>query len=79
MPVTQREIVWNPKSNLLTMAFASGENSGIFLWSVADGKFESIDNLGVGRIGAFAWSPDGTRLVFSQIFEKSDVVSLDSN
>lgn len=78
MTVTQRETVWNPKSNLLTMAFASGENSGFLLWSVAEGRFQTIDNVGTGRIGAFAWSPDGSRIVFSQIFEKSDVVSLDS-
>jgi Tol biopolymer transport system component len=78
MPVTQREMVWNPENNLLTMAFGSGENSGIFLWSVANGKFQTIDNVSAGRIGAFAWSLDGSRLVFSQIHENRDVVSLDN-
>lgn len=74
--VTQRETVWNPKNNLLTLAFA-GENSGILLWSVTDGRFRTIDNVGAGKIGAFAWSLDGSRLVFSQIYENNDVVSLD--
>ena len=78
MPVTQRETVWNPKNNLLTMIFGSGENSGIFLWSAADGSFQKLENTNAGKIGSFAWSHDGNRLVFSQIFEKSDVVSLDN-
>jgi DNA-binding winged helix-turn-helix (wHTH) protein/Tol biopolymer transport system component len=78
VPVTQRETAWNPKNNLLTMAFGSGEKSGIFLWSATDGKFQTFENIAAGRIGSFAWSPDGSRLVFSQIFEKSDVVSLDN-
>jgi WD40 repeat protein len=78
MPVTQREMVWNPENNLLTMAFGSGENSGIFLWSVTNGKFQTIDNVSAGRIGAFAWSLNGSRLVFSQIHENSDIVSLDN-
>ncbi|HEY0462274.1 MAG TPA: winged helix-turn-helix domain-containing protein [Pyrinomonadaceae bacterium] len=78
MPVTQRETAWNPKTNLLTMAFSNGENSGILLWSPADGKFQTFDRLAAGKIGSFAWSPDGKRLVFSQIFENSDLVSLDN-
>lgn len=78
IPVTQRETVWNPKNNLLTMAFRNGESSSVFLWSLTDDKFHTIDNIGAGKISSFAWSPDGSRLVFSQIFEKSDVVSLDN-
>ena len=78
VPVTQRETVWHPKTNLLTLAFTNGENSGIFLWSAADGKFRTLDRFAAGKIGSFGWSPDGSRLVFSQIFEKSDVVSLDN-
>jgi Tol biopolymer transport system component/DNA-binding winged helix-turn-helix (wHTH) protein len=78
IPVTQREMAWNPENGLLTMAFGSGENSGILFWSVADGKLQIIDDVGPGRIGAFAWSPDGSRLVFSQIHQNSDVVSLEN-
>jgi len=78
IPVTQREMAWNPKNDLLTMAFGNGENSGILLWSVANGKFQIINDIGTGRIGAFAWSPDGSRLVFSQIHRNSDVVALEN-
>jgi DNA-binding winged helix-turn-helix (wHTH) protein/Tol biopolymer transport system component len=78
VPVTERETAWNPKNNLLTMAFGSGEKSGIFLWSATDGNFQTLDRIGAGKIGSFAWSRDGSRLVFSQIFEKSDVVSLNN-
>ncbi|MEP7075359.1 MAG: hypothetical protein ABI878_06080 [Acidobacteriota bacterium] len=78
MPVTQRQTVWNPKNNLLTMAFGNGENSGLLLWSIADGTVQTLNDIDVDRIGAFAWSPDGNRLVFSQVFETSDVVSLDN-
>jgi DNA-binding winged helix-turn-helix (wHTH) protein/Tol biopolymer transport system component len=76
MPVTERKTVWNPKTNRLTIVFGSGENSGIFLWSVADDKFQTLETGAAGRIGSFAWSLDGSRLVFSQIFEKSDIVSI---
>jgi len=78
IPVTQREMAWNPKNDLLTMAFGNGENSGILFWSVVDGKFQIINDVGTGRIGAFAWSPDGSRLVFSQIHQSSDIVSLEN-
>ncbi|MEP6901125.1 MAG: winged helix-turn-helix domain-containing protein [Actinomycetota bacterium] len=78
IPIFQRKTVWHPKSNLLTMVFRNGENSGILLWSITDGKFQTIDNIGVGKISSFAWSPDGSRLVFSQNFETSDVVALDN-
>jgi Tol biopolymer transport system component/DNA-binding winged helix-turn-helix (wHTH) protein len=78
VPITQRETAWNPRNNLLTLAFGNGENSGIFLWSATDGSFQTLENIAAGKIGSFAWSPDGSRLVFSQIFEKSDVVSLNN-
>ncbi|HYJ92088.1 MAG TPA: hypothetical protein VEV84_12315, partial [Pyrinomonadaceae bacterium] len=78
VPITQREGFWNPQTNLLTMALRNGQNSSLLLWSLTDGKFQTLENVGVGRIGAFAWSPDGTRLVYSQVFETSDVVSLDN-
>lgn len=78
VPVTQRETVWNPKNNLLTLVFGSGASSGILLWSVESGKFQAFETGAAGKIGAFAWSPDGSRIVFSQIFEKSDIVSLNN-
>jgi DNA-binding winged helix-turn-helix (wHTH) protein/Tol biopolymer transport system component len=78
IPIFQRKTVWHPKSELLTMVFTSGETSGILLWSVADNKFRTIDNVGAGKINSLAWSADGSRLVFAQTFETSDVVSLDN-
>jgi DNA-binding winged helix-turn-helix (wHTH) protein/Tol biopolymer transport system component len=78
LPVNQRESAWNPKSNLLTMAFGVGGNAGLILWSITDGKVQKIDSVDAGRIGAFAWSPDGSKLVFSQVFETSDVIELDT-
>ena len=78
MPITQRDTAWNPKNNLITMAFGNGENSNILLWSVADGRIQTLDNIDVGRIAAFAWSPDGSKLIFSRVFETSDVVLLEN-
>jgi Tol biopolymer transport system component len=78
LPVTDRETVWNPRNNLLTLVFGSGETSGIFLWSPESGKFQTLETGAVGKISSFAWSPDGNRLVYSQLFEKSDVISLDN-
>lgn len=78
VPIYQRKTVWHPKTGLLTMSFNNGANSSILLWSATGGEFQTIDNVGAGRITSFAWSPDGTRLVFSQNFETSDVVSLDN-
>jgi DNA-binding winged helix-turn-helix (wHTH) protein/Tol biopolymer transport system component len=78
IPVYQRKTVWHPKNELLTMVFSSGEGSGFLLWSLPDDKFQKIENIGAGEIGAFAWSPDGNRLVFAQNFATSDVVSLEN-
>ncbi len=78
VPIYQRKTVWHPKNDLLTMIFTSGGSSGILLWSVTDGKYQTIENIGAGKINAFAWSADGNRLVFAQNFETSDVVSLDN-
>jgi Tol biopolymer transport system component len=76
--ITKRDIVWGPVADTLTMAYGDGENSSIILWSLADGSSQTLENIGAGRVGAFAWSPDKTHLVFSQVFETSDVVLLDN-
>jgi hypothetical protein len=78
IPITQREAAWNPRTGLLTMAFRNGDISGLLLWSLSDGKFQTLDNIGVGKIGAFAWSPEGDRLAYSQVFETSEAVALDN-
>jgi len=77
VPVSKREIVWGPRSDFLTMVFGEGEQSSIILWSLIDGKSQTLETSDAGRIEAFAWSPDGSRLVFSEVFNTSDVVSLD--
>jgi len=58
------------------MIFYNGENVGMLLMSATDGKHQIIDNIGIGKISSFAWSPDGSRLVFTQNFETNDVVSM---
>lgn len=74
--ISERKTVWFPKGNLLTMIFNNPENAGILLLSVEDGKSRTIQNIGSGKINSVSWSSDANRLVFSQKFEKSDVVSL---
>ncbi len=74
--VTDRQMVWHPKNNLLTMTFRSGEDSGIILWSMTDGNVRKLDMIASGIISAFSWSADGSRLAYSQVFKKADVVSL---
>ena len=76
VPITERKTIWHPNNKLLTMIYYSGENVGILLLSAMDGKYQTIDNIGVGKISSFAWSPDGSRFAFSQNFETNDVVSL---
>ena len=76
--ITQREAAWNPQNGLLTMAFRNGDSSGLLLWSLSDDTFKTLDNIGVGKIGAFAWSLDGDQLAYSQVFETSEVVALDN-
>jgi DNA-binding winged helix-turn-helix (wHTH) protein/Tol biopolymer transport system component len=78
VPITKRDAVWGPGADLLTMVFGDGENSSILLWSLADGKAQTLQNIDAGRIEAFAWSPDRSRLVFSEVFETSDIVSLEN-
>jgi Tol biopolymer transport system component len=76
VPITERKTIWHPNDNLLTMIFYNGENVGMLLMSATDGKHQIIDNIGIGKISSFAWSPDGSRLVFTQNFETNDVVSM---
>ena len=76
VPILERKTVWRPTTNLLTMIFNNGENVGILLLSATNGKFETIDNLAVGRVTSFAWSPDGSRFAFSKNSETNDVVLL---
>ena len=58
------------------MVFNRGENAGILLMSATNGEFQTIDNIAVGKITSFAWSPDGRRIAFAQNIETSDVVLL---
>lgn len=74
--ITERKTVWHPKGYLLTMIFNNPENAGILLLSATDGKARTIQNIGSGKINSVSWSAEADRLVFSQKFEKSDVVSL---
>lgn len=74
--ISERKTVWYPKGDWLTMIFNNPENAGMLLLSVTDGKFRTIQNIGSGKINSVSWSADANRLVFSQTFEKSDVVSL---
>lgn len=76
VPITERKTVWHPNGKFLTMIFYNGENVGILLLSATDGKFQTIENIAVGKITSFAWSPDGSRFAYSQNFETNDVVSL---
>ncbi|HVE58789.1 MAG TPA: winged helix-turn-helix domain-containing protein [Pyrinomonadaceae bacterium] len=78
LPISNRQTVWNRAANVLTIAYGNGENSGLLLWSPSNGSLQKLENIAAGRIGSFAWSPDSTQLVFSQIFEKSDIVSLEN-
>ncbi len=76
IPITRRKMVWHPNNNFLTMIFNNSENTGILLLSVADEKFQLIENIAAEKISSFAWSPDGSRFAFSQTFETNDVISL---
>ena len=76
VPITERKTAWHPNNKFLTMIFYNGENVGILLLSALDGKYQTLDNIGVGKISSFAWSPDGSRFAFSQNYETNDVVSL---
>jgi Tol biopolymer transport system component len=74
--VTDRTTVWNPKTGEMTMAFGGGGSNGLYLWSIENGAVRLLREVNAGRIGSFAWAEDGKRLVYSQIFEKGDVIEL---
>ena len=76
LPISQRKTAWRPNDHRLTMAFASGERSGILLLSSADSTFQTFDGLAAGKISSFDWSPDSSRLAFVQNFETNNVVLL---
>ena len=58
------------------MIFFNNETAGILLLSPIDGKFQTIENIGSGKISSFDWSADGKRFAFVQSFETNDVVSI---
>jgi Tol biopolymer transport system component len=74
--VTDRKMVWHPNGRLLGLPLNNGENVGILIISVTDGKFRTIENITRGKISSFSWSPDGRRFAFSQNLETSEVISL---
>lgn len=76
VPITERRTIWRPKTDLLTMIFYNHETAGILLMSAVDGKFQTIENIGSGKITSFDWSADGSRFAFSQTFETNDVVAI---
>jgi DNA-binding winged helix-turn-helix (wHTH) protein/Tol biopolymer transport system component len=76
LPISQRKTAWRPKDGLLTMTFANSEKSGLLLLSPVDGTFRTFDDLSAGKISAFDWSSDSSRLAFAQNFETNNVVLL---
>jgi DNA-binding winged helix-turn-helix (wHTH) protein/Tol biopolymer transport system component len=78
-PITERKMIWRPKTDLLTLVFYKQGSSGVLLLSPLGGKFQTLENIGSGTITAFDWSLDGTRLAFSQSFATNDVVSISTN
>ena len=76
VPISQRKTAWRSNDNRLTMTFANGERSGILLLSPVDGTFQTFDNLAAGKISAFDWSSDSSRLAFAQNFESNNIVLL---
>jgi DNA-binding winged helix-turn-helix (wHTH) protein/Tol biopolymer transport system component len=76
LPITERKTLWRPQTDLLTMIFYNGENAGILLISPRDGKFQTLENMGSGKITSFDWSADGNRIAFSKSFATNDVVSI---
>jgi Tol biopolymer transport system component len=74
--ITQRKTLWYPRHNRLTMIYKNAENTGLLFLSPADGKYETIEDFAQGEISSFAWSPDSTRLAYSQTHETRDVVAL---
>ncbi|MEZ5428622.1 MAG: winged helix-turn-helix domain-containing protein [Pyrinomonadaceae bacterium] len=79
VPITERKTVWHPKEGFLTMAFSQGEEQGLLLLWPEDGHYRIINKIAGGKITSFDWSPDGSRLAFSQKFETGDVVSLQNH
>ena len=77
IPITERKVVWHPGGGLLTMVFKDGENSGFLLLSTAGDAYQTVEKVSKGRISAFAWSPDGRRLAFTENQENSDAVLLE--
>jgi DNA-binding winged helix-turn-helix (wHTH) protein/Tol biopolymer transport system component len=74
--ITQRKTLWDTRRNRLTMIYKNAENTGLLFLSPTDGKYETIEDFAQGEISSFAWSPDSTRLAFSQTHETRDVVAL---
>lgn len=76
LPISERKSVWQPKTDILTMIFYNGGTAGILQLSTVDGKFQTIENIGSGKVTSFDWSADGNRFAFAQNIETNDVISI---
>lgn len=75
--ITERRTRWHPSGAFLTQIFYD-ENGANFLLLPVDGNGESrtISEAGKGKVGAFAWLPDGKQIVYSLLTETADIVLL---
>ena len=74
--ITNREVVWRPGDDLITMVVTTGPSSGFVLLSTATNSYQTIENVTNEAISSFGWSPDGKRLAFAANQENSDAVMI---
>jgi len=75
-PVIERRTRWHPSGAFLTQIFYDENGANFLLLPVDGGESRTISGAGKGKIGAFAWLPDGKQIAFSFQTETVDVVLL---
>lgn len=74
--VNERRMVWHPTIPVISQAYHNGADASLLLMHIDRSPPKEIRNLGKGRINSFAWSRDGSKIVYSMLNQTRDIVSL---
>lgn len=74
--VSDRRMVWHPEKQIIGQAHYVGAEGSLLLIHPEGGTPTELRALGEGRINSFAWSHDGSKVVYSLVSERRDVVAV---
>ena len=71
-------LTWSPDGSMLAFATKSGERDAIHINKVEDKGYDAVINLPMDAINSPAWSPDGSKILFSGVKDgRLDLFTID--